>query len=560
MNRPPASAWADSAGEPDRAARPRAIPNADRALPATPPGWGATPEGKAVELTAAPRAPTGSTSKGNSGGGWLAGRWTYLRCLALILPLVACWSLASPMMSGPDEAAGAMWAAAAVRGQFFPPATRVRLGRESAIHLPGDLAGFAGLGDCTFAPGTPASCEHYRALPGDADTVTTQFASYPPLYYLAVGLPTLVEHGLDAGWAERAVGVCCCAALLALGLWALVRYHPRPVVLLGVLAMLTPTLLRYSGLVNASGLEISAGVATWCTLLCLAETDAPPTGLILAATASVVVLVWSRPISPLWAALALATVALLAGRRRLRVLAGDRRLRASAGAGAGALALFGLWRLLAGPTVLLGTAPSPAYSAFGALARSASATPTLLEGLLASLPHQGPATLTWAAWSVLAVALLAPVALAGLRGDRRARRALAIAGALALLVVVIPILAQAVYVNQINLWWESADTLPLAVGVPLVLATGLPRPTGWGRVAAWLVATSAVVVAVSAYGADLARFATGSHGPLLAASYPWQPPGGVLTDAAVLLALVLVSGVVLTRAALGRGVASCPPV
>ena len=54
------------------------------------------------------------------------------------------------------------------------------------------------------------------------------------------------------------------AGLVALGISLLIRYYPRRTPLVGVLLALSPMVLFLMAVVTSSGLEISAGFATWC--------------------------------------------------------------------------------------------------------------------------------------------------------------------------------------------------------------------------------------------------------------------------------------------------------
>ena len=75
--------------------------------------------------------------------------------------------------------------------------------------------------------------------------------------------------------------------------------------------------LFLASVVNPSGLEISAGLCLWCSGLVIAfeRIDDPPLGLLVVMTTAASVLILTRPISPLWVALTVVILVLLAGTR-----------------------------------------------------------------------------------------------------------------------------------------------------------------------------------------------------------------------------------------------------
>jgi hypothetical protein len=445
-------------------------------------------------------------------------------------------------MSAVDEPAAAMWAAAAVRGEFFKPLTPVaQLGYETSIVLPSDLAGFNGLFNCLSSPQQPASCMHYSPTAANPASTTTQFAQYPPLYFLAVGWPTLLFHGLSAGWAERFMTVLITSTLLALGLWMLVSFHPRRTVLLGYLLALTAPVVYLSGTINSSALEISAAVATWCGVLCLAAVRHPPPRLIVATAVATAILILARPISPLFALLAIVAAVALCGRSTLRRLAGDRVVRAGALGVAASLLGAGMWILLAGTPVLLKGPSAVAPTAADGFQYGVAETPTYLAGMVERFADvHAPSLVVGIAAFMLGVLVL----LALQRGRRW--RYLMVSLLIAALVLIVPIAFQTFAVATAGAnWWQPRYGLPLAVGLPLVLAAGIPKlPSHLLRtLTVGAIALAAAVMQSVAHVWLVRRYSTGADGSFIPTATSWQPRGGVVLDDLLFVAAAVVLSV-----------------
>ena len=83
-----------------------------------------------------------------------------------------------------------------------------------------------------------------------------------------VGIPSLFLAGDSAVYAMRLVGDLVNAALVALGISLLLRYHPRRTVLVGVLIALSPMVLFLMAVVSSSGSRNCVGIrnVVWRTL------------------------------------------------------------------------------------------------------------------------------------------------------------------------------------------------------------------------------------------------------------------------------------------------------
>jgi len=104
--------------------------------------------------------------------------------------------------------------------------------------------------------------------------------------------------------------------------------------------------------------------------------------------------------------------------------------------------------------------------------------------------------------------------------------------------LVVPVVVEALTANLYGFWWQGRYTLPLAVGLPMLLAApaGSVVPPA---LAARLVPGFAGLAAVGQFlslWVVLVRFVSGSAHPLNPLSGPWTPPGGAVTVLALGLA------------------------
>ncbi|MHB8452955.1 MAG: DUF2142 domain-containing protein, partial [Mycobacteriales bacterium] len=220
-------------------------------------------------------------------------RWKLLAAATVVAtPLVVFWSLATPLMAAPDEPAQLVTAAAAARGELFPRTVTSALGVQYSVLLPFGLATVSAIPICfAFQPDVPASCAPAPSTSRRPTAATTQFGNYPPLYYLAVGLATLGGSGPAQLWGARAVSDWLVILLLGVAGYLLRRYHPRRAMLVGLAVAVTPQVLFLGSVVGDSGLEISAALATWAGLMCIADrADPPPAPLVWLTAAAAAVL------------------------------------------------------------------------------------------------------------------------------------------------------------------------------------------------------------------------------------------------------------------------------
>jgi hypothetical protein len=394
-----------------------------------------------------------------------------LYCWALLAigSAIGAWSIATPLMAAPDEPAHAIEAAALVRGQFDVPEHPIAFGPEANVHVPAWVASTQSLPECfIFFPQASAGCS--PKLNNGTETVRTitQFSNYPPLYYLIVGTPSLLARGVPALYAMRMIGTLVNSSLIALGLFLVLRYHPRRRLFSGVVVGLSPMVFFLSSVVNSSGMEIAAAFAAWCGGLCVIEHRPVPFALAGWTSLAFAVQVLSRPASPANAAVIILTLGVLAGWSRCKELARDRGTLPIQLTIVVALILAGVQLAIGGFPQLTGSPAKPRLSLWGSIWLTLRLTEVRLRqgiGNFGWLDTPVPEAL-FALWS----AAVAVIVAAGLFMSSRCRRALPV---LALGIVAMPIILESPRIDTVGVYWEGRYWLPLLVGVPLVAASRL---------------------------------------------------------------------------------------
>jgi hypothetical protein len=489
--------------------------------------------------------------------GWTSGTWSPLRvwvtAFLAFFALSAAWALASPLTSVPDEPAHMVKAAATVRGQIHGTPVTVATHSWDQTHLlpmtgyrlPSAYAELINLHECYFADaGVPASCaKSPGSRPGVALAGTTAGANNP-LYYWAVGWPSLLSGGPLGMYAMRLVSAALCAAMLASAVvtafqWSRRRRYP----LAAVLAAATPMVLFLNGSVNPNSLEASSAILLWAAVLSLL-TDPPPElvpRLLTRAGLATLTLVSVRQLGPAWALVIIACAVLAGQRGALRTV-----LRRPA---------VWLWSA-AVATVGLG---SFAWTAkFSVLGSTASTFPSLTFSVAAK--HTFGASVDYLRQQVgffgwldvrppyhleelWFLPVLALVAAACAVATIREVAAVVLLG---LAVIAIPVLAQGRQAQTLGYIWQGRYLLAVAVGLPLLAAAILtkrePRQTWLGQAVRRLplaITASTLLLGFLMFYTTLRRYMVGAHGSWIPLHPSWSPPG---TPIAVVLLYLLGAG------------------
>jgi Predicted membrane protein (DUF2142) len=468
---------------------------------------------------------------------------------ALFFVAITAWDLSAPLFSFPDESAHVVRAESVVRGQLLGRYVGYQQGRYVypyyAVSVPSVLQRASQEGTClAFQVDQPASaCRSDLTGPPSSIELTTYVGTYPPLYYLLVGLPTLAWPGTVGIFAMRVLSGAIDAAFLASAVMSALVARRGRVAAIGVLAALTPAALYVSSGVNPAGLEICTAISLWAAGLALVTTAAREhtSRLVLRAGLAAGVLVWSRALSPLWLACIAVTLLVLSDKTKRRSLGRRRDVRTwSVVVGlltAGALA----WDFGADAFQVLGKAQPADKSNFALLGEAFGRTWTWFQGAVGdfgAVDHDTAPTLLL----VLSIAVIGFLLVGGwLTATRRQNRVLL---GLICATLLLPVLITFGDDRRLGVVWQGRYVLPLAVGIPmlaaLLVANGERRAAR--RVArffdryAWGPYVALAAANVIGLLTTLHRFIDGSNGPFDFVGGKWQPPVN-----AVVLILVFAS-------------------
>lgn len=476
----------------------------------------------------------------------LSGRW--LLPFVVTFVLVGLWALTSPLFSGPDEPAQVIRSVSLVHGTLLGRPVAGPASPTTRVSIPAWLSGANTAQDC-FAgkPDVSAQCEPPLSSASGSVVTTTYAGRYPPLYYAIVGWPSLIFSGKLALYLMRLASAAASAAFLAGALYCASRStHTRGLVV-GLALVLTPQVVFLAGVINPSGLEITSAICVWTAALVACEDGAPPGAVLGWLTAAAVVMVNIRGLSPLLLLVMGLTVALYAGRQGLLDLFRDRRTKTCL-AGVVALGMVAVVWVLAAGALRVRTSGTPLPG---------SAGPWLTLGL--TLENLGSETLQmvgafgWvdtylpAACYVLWLGLVAGFVCSGIGSKLTRCRATLVTFALA--TVAVPTALLLARSNNLGIFGQARDWMPLWVGLPLLVGhaihIGPGEAGGWrGALGRWLrrcALGSIPVLQVFAWIWALRRYATGSGHLARSSPAAWRPPipapvllGGVVICVAVL--------------------------
>jgi hypothetical protein len=470
-------------------------------------------------------------------------RRVWLTAFLAFFALAAAWALASPLTSVPDEPWHMVKAAATVRLQLHgtPITVTTHNGRVTnqvpmtGYRLPTAYSFLTNLHECYFNSGhvTAACAKHLTAQPGTALAGTTA-GSNNPLYYLAVGWPSLLSHGPLGMYGMRLVSAALSSAMLASAVatafgWSRRRRYPMA----AVLAAATPMALFLNGSVNPNSLEASSAILLWAAILSLLTDPRPELvpRLLTRAGVATIALVSVRQLGPAWALVIVVCAALAGQSGALRAVL----MRPAVWLWTGVVGVVGLGSIAwTARFNVLGTGTAATYPnlTFPVAAKHTFGLSVeylrQMVGFFGWLDVRAPYHLA-ELWFVPVLALLAAAAAAGKLRDVAALTVLF--GS----VILIPVLAQGRQASSLGYIWQGRYLLAVAAGLPLlaaaILAKREPRREWLRRTAPWLpltVTASTLALGFLMFYATLRRYAVGTRGPLLLPLQPtWTPPGTV---------------------------------
>ena len=471
--------------------------------------------------------------------------------------LMAAWALADPLLSGPDEPAHLIRAEAIVRGQLVGrPQTANADNPVTIVRVPGFLQNSNSLQYWCyiFATNVTAECAPPLSGPDHLIPLPTYVGHYPPLYYAAVGWPSLLDGGPTGVLWMRLVSALMNALLLGTALWLAARRSR--ILVAAVLVAVTPTVVYYSASVNPNGLEMTSAVCFWCAVLGMAmpwpsrrggsgdaaavPAAAPAPAEIVIAGVSGSLLALSRGLSPAWVIVALGAALLGGDLARMRAAVHRRGVRLAGAAVLVVIAAAVAWIVSEHGLDELGY---PSRSSYASLFhQTLTATPHYLAEMVGIFgANNVPAPLFATAVVVSGLALFVLGALAV--GTWRQRLVLVL---LLVAIVAVPVASGVATGHHYGLIWQGRYTIAVGVGSPIfagyVVATwferrrlataGQPAPAGGSRRLVCLVGAAAVVLALALAAAQftsllwvLRRFMVGANGPLSGVlGGIWHPP------------------------------------
>jgi hypothetical protein len=472
----------------------------------------------------------------------------------VIFVLSSGWALASPISSVPDEPAHIIKAASVVRGELVGTQTGDG-GPLLAVQVPRFIEHTDQI--TCFVRDVARTPQCSPPVPGDAaETVraVTTAGLYNPVYYAAVGWPSLVTSGFEAVYAMRIVSALLTSIFLALAFAALSRLSRNKWAMLTLAVAVTPMTLFLNGSVNPNSLEYATTAAIAANLLLLLKGSLRGTQSlypVLATTLAAALLANTKALSLLWLLVVVVAVLLLGTAAQLKALL--RRPAVWAGATViGLSCVYALWWVTSHNSLASKPFEGAGLTFEAGAEIMADKTFLFMQGYIGQfgwLELDAP-TGVMALWTAMFFAAV----LAGTVYGRGRYRVSIIFVTLCLLSL--PILLQAAVITDQGLVWQGRYIL--AIFVPCLLLAGIAldnadvRP--WPARAVPALVTVTVLMAICqvvTFVWVLRRYVTG-----LALDIPWidmvqnprwQPPFGTGAVVAVFVAGTLLGAYLLLR-------------
>lgn len=385
--------------------------------------------------------------------------------------LLGGWAISLPDFSGPDEPAHVLRAAAVAGGHLQTEQRDLGNGESFVTDIPRSLTLGSPIAVCYVFNPTTTPCGPPFARDDTPTEAITTAGSAPPLFYALVGPPLRAEPDARGLLLARLVNAAACAALLATAAAFALRARRRAFLLAGLGVAVTPMACYLATIVNPSGIEIAAGIATWVLLLVATREDrAMPTGMAAALAVAGSVLVLSRALSAVYFVLIVGTVVLAFGWRAFDPR--RRQVQAIVGVLGVSFLVAAAWVLTHDPTALVPALVIQPASLFGKLMQSVGKTGSNLEQMIAAfgwLDVRSPRGVHFA-WLFVTGTLV----LFAMHSARQLRAQLALVAVVAA-TLLIPIVIEVRGYDQYGLIWQGRYILPVAVGIPLLSGVLLDR-------------------------------------------------------------------------------------
>lgn len=463
-----------------------------------------------------------------------------LLTLAFVLTQLA-WVLAVPPFRAIDEFDHAYRAAAVAGGQFLPSDTPVAQGRGDYVEVPRSIVEAANPVCTTYKYVGPDNCNPVTDTGDGYVRVASAAARYNPAFYWVVGKPAQLLEGTANVYALRLLASALCAGLFWVAAFSLALAFRTAWPLLGLAVAVTPVYVYSTSVGAPNGVEMTAGLALWCSLLAMRSDRLGQRGesfLLAAATGAAAVVAVPRLLGPGWMVLIVAAAAFLLGRDRLRETLATHRLLLLRGSAVVLAAVVSavVWARVATPNSLareedLGLG-NPVGGALGQV-------PGWILQSIAAFPTRNEAAPT----AVYAAGALAILVLLGAAGWGTSRRWWALLGGLVAVWLGVQLTIVVATYSQLGDVWQGRYALPFAVGIPVAMAA--LRETTTARAPHRLLAPGLLGLVLLAHTVSVANVHLDESGTSpLAGSSSW-----VTVPTAVLVVLVLAAGALCRAAA-----------
>jgi hypothetical protein len=462
-----------------------------------------------------------------------AGRGLGLVIFVALGLIEAAWVFGVPLGAAPDEPAHVLRAVSLWRGDVLPSREDPQHPGVYLVTVPGATVGAVTGAMCSaFHPTVSNRCASEAPKVGPADTqVGSTAARYAPVYYAAVGWPTVFDAGRHGIFAVRMLSGLTCAAMLAAAMATAARARRPMLPMIGAGAAITPMVTGAAAMVNPSAWEISGGILLWSALIGLlgGRVDESRRSLLLKVVVGGSAMLVTRQISVLWVVLIFLTVSLAVGPGALLRLGGRFR-RSPIGWGVLGVLLAGAvfeqyWYNVEART--FASPPSGHVSLGDAIVQSTLHLPRWLSqswGVLGWLDAPTP-LLALVSWTVV-LGLLLLLAVLGSRGLLR----WSVIGAIAVAVVG-SIAIESLFWNAMGgYWWQGRYVMPYSMGLPVLCGAAGAVAWRWEArmersVLRWTSLPLAFFSLLS-YFTVVHRYGIGVEGSWLPAQWKWAPPGG----------------------------------
>jgi len=484
----------------------------------------------------------------------LSDRKVWWAVVAFITLWGGAYALGSPPLAGGDEIMHVLKGTTVARGELIGEQHPMSI-EEVPVYGP-EIAKFqmhqwvaAGQADCYRGQiEVLATCLDYSGDQGPLEDTWYPDNKYQPLYYAVVGIPSrLVDLGGPASYVMRMVSVVLSAMMLASALLSVRRYRGARVAALGLLAAMTPTVIATAAQVTPNNLEITSALACWATVLLIAfdaRAGHLPTRRIvvrLAVTASTLAVM--RPASPAMLAIILVSAVVVAGWRPALTLLRHRPVQVAAVAVISAVAFTAWWYVTKKP-ILVGASVPPSVDKWDSLQYAIGKNGdqyAIMVGAFGTPDYNAPGFMQ-VAWAILLGFLACLAALFG-RMKLLAWTAVLIAMTLAIQIGFDVALRHSIGPN-----WSAKYSLPLTVGIPLLLAFAAGERGGLERIhlrrlrAGFAIIVPAVQIA--ALWQFMRRYAVGYSGRI----WFWTEPGWTSPVSGLVLLVLGIIGIIATIA------------